>query len=204
MLVCGNVTYNKRCLTDRYFDQEIKTSMALLEILHFPDSRLRLKAQPVAQVDDNVRQVVKDMFETMYDALGIGLAATQVNIQQQIIVIDVSEHKNQPLCLINPQIISADGSEEMQEGCLSVPGYFENVTRAETITVQALNEHGEHFEIVADELLAVCIQHEMDHLEGKLFVDYLSPLKRQRIKTKLLKLEKTGDLPRSQSTREAR
>jgi len=204
MLVCGNVTYNKRCLTDRYFDQEIKTSMALLEILHFPDSRLRLKAQPVAQVDDNVRQVVKDMFETMYDARGIGLAATQVNIQQQIIVIDVSEHKNQPLCLINPQIISADGSEEMQEGCLSVPGYFENVTRAETITVQALNEHGEHFEIVADELLAVCIQHEMDHLEGKLFVDYLSPLKRQRIKTKLLKLEKTGDLPRSQSTREAR
>jgi len=204
MLVCGNVTYNKRCLTDRYFDQEIKTSMALLEILHFPDSRLRLKAQPVAQVDDNVRQVVKDMFETMYDAPGIGLAATQVNIQQQIIVIDVSEHKNQPLCLINPQIISADGSEEMQEGCLSVPGYFENVTRAETITVQALNEHGKHFEIVADELLAVCIQHEMDHLEGKLFVDYLSPLKRQRIKTKLLKLEKTGDLPRSQSTREAR
>lgn len=186
------------------FDQEHKTSMALLEILHFPDSRLRLKAQPVARVDDNVRQVVKDMFETMYDAPGIGLAATQVNIQQQIIVIDVSEHKDQPLCLINPQIISADGSEQMQEGCLSVPGYFENVTRAETITVQALNEHGESFELAAEELLAVCIQHEMDHLEGKLFVDYLSPLKRQRIKSKLLKMEKTGDLPRSQSSHGAR
>ena len=144
------------------------------------------------------------MFETMYDAPGIGLAATQVNIQQQIIVIDVSEHKDQPLCLINPQIISADGSEQMQEGCLSVPGYFENVTRAETITVQALNEHGERFELAADELLAVCIQHEMDHLQGKLFVDYLSPLKRQRIKTKLLKMEKNGDLPRSQPSHGAR
>jgi peptide deformylase len=173
--------------------------MALLEILHFPDSRLRLQARPVAQVDDNVRQVVKDMLETMYDAPGIGLAATQVNIQQQIIVIDVSEQKDQPLCLINPKLIETDGSEEMQEGCLSVPGYYENVTRAETITVEALNEQGERLELPADGLLAVCIQHEMDHLEGKLFVDYLSPLKRQRIKSKLLKMEKTGDLPRSQS-----
>ena len=173
--------------------------MALLEILHFPDARLRLKAQPVARVDDNVRQMARDMLETMYEAPGIGLAATQVNIQLQIIVIDVSEQKDQPLCLINPELLAADGSEEMQEGCLSVPGYYENVTRAEKIKVRALNTEGETFELEADDLLAVCIQHEMDHLEGKLFVDYLSPLKRQRIKNKLLKMEKTGELPRSQS-----
>ena len=169
--------------------------MALLEILHFPDSRLRLKAQPVSQVDDQVRQMVSDMFETMYNAPGIGLAATQVNIQLEIIVIDVSENKDEPLCLINPRIVESDGREEMQEGCLSVPGFYENVTRAETVKIQALNEKGESFELNADGLLAVCIQHEMDHLEGKLFVDYLSPLKRQRIKKKLIKLEKSGELP---------
>ena len=179
--------------------KNLDNSMALLEILHFPDSRLRLKAQPVSQVDDNVRQMVKDMLETMYAAPGIGLAATQVNIQLQIIVIDVSEHKDQPLCLINPEILAADGSEEMQEGCLSIPGYYENVTRAEKIKVRALNAEGETFELAAEDLLAVCIQHEMDHLAGKLFVDYLSPLKRQRIKNKLLKMEKTGELPRSHS-----
>lgn len=161
--------------------------MALLEILHFPDPRLRLKAEPVAQVDDRIRQVVADMFETMYDAPGIGLAATQVNIQEQIIVIDVSETKDEPVCLINPEIISKDGVEEMQEGCLSVPGFFENVTRAEVIKVKALDQDGKVFEREVDGLLAVCIQHEMDHLDGKLFVDYLSPLKRQRIKKKLLK-----------------
>ena len=166
--------------------------MALLEILHFPDPRLRLRAEPVPQVDDQVRQMVKDMFETMYDAPGIGLAATQVNIQLEVIVIDVSEDKNSPLCLINPKIISEEGSEEMQEGCLSVPGFYENVSRAEKITVQALNEQGEPFELEADDLLAVCIQHEMDHLQGKLFVDYLSPLKRQRIKKKLEKLDKSS------------
>lgn len=166
--------------------------MALLEILHFPDPRLRLKAEPVAQVDDQMRQMVKDMFETMYHAPGIGLAATQVDIQKEIIVIDVSENKDQPLCLINPKIISQDGTEEMQEGCLSVPGYYENVSRAEKVTVQALNEQGETFELEADGLLAVCIQHEMDHLQGKLFVDYISPLKRQRIKKKLEKLDKSG------------
>ena len=177
--------------------------MALLEILHFPDARLRLHAKPVAQVDDRVRQVVSDMFETMYEAPGIGLAATQVNIQEQIIVTDVSEEKNAPLCLINPKIIQMDGTEEMQEGCLSVPGFFENVTRAEVIKVQALNEQGEEIEIDADGLLSVCIQHEMDHLEGKLFVDYLSPLKRQRIKKKLLKLEKSGDLPVSEHSSRA-
>ena len=172
--------------------------MALLEILHFPDSRLRLQAKPVAQVDDRVRQVVSDMFETMYDAPGIGLAATQVNIQEQIIVIDISEDMDQPLCLINPEILETDGLEEMQEGCLSVPGFYENVTRAESIKIQALNEQGDNIELEADGLLAVCIQHEMDHLDGKLFVDYLSPLKRQRIKKKLLKLEKSGDLPMSE------
>lgn len=171
--------------------------MALLEILHFPDPRLRLKARPVTRVDDQVRQMVKDMLETMYQAPGIGLAATQVNIQLEVIVIDVSENKDQPLCLINPKIIDSDGTEEMQEGCLSVPGFYESVTRAEKVKIQALNENGESFELEADDLLAVCIQHEMDHLQGKLFVDYLSPLKRQRIKKKLLKLEKSGELPSS-------
>tara|TARA_R110002096_G_scaffold141847_1_gene296823 strand:+ start:969 stop:1505 length:537 start_codon:yes stop_codon:yes gene_type:complete len=171
--------------------------MALLEILHFPDPRLRLKARPVTQVDDQVRQMVKDMYETMYQAPGIGLAATQVNIQLEVIVIDVSENKDQPLCLINPEIIDSSGTEEMQEGCLSVPGFYENVTRSERVKIQALNENGESFELEADDLLAVCIQHEMDHLQGKLFVDYLSPLKRQRIKKKLVKLEKSGELPRS-------
>jgi peptide deformylase len=164
--------------------------MALLQILHFPDSRLRKKAQPVDKVNDQVRQTVEDMLETMYNAPGIGLAATQVNIQQQIIVIDVSEDKTSPLCLINPEIITQDGEEEMQEGCLSVPGIFENVKRAERITVRALNKNGEQFDLEADGLLAVCIQHEMDHLNGKLFVDYLSPLKIQRIKKKMLKLKK--------------
>lgn len=171
--------------------------MALLEILHFPDPRLRLKALPVTQVDDQVRQMVKDMLETMYQAPGIGLAATQVNIQLEVIVIDVSENKDEPLCLINPKIIESDGIEVMEEGCLSVPGFYENVTRAERVKVEALNEGGESFELKADDLLAVCIQHEMDHLQGKLFVDYLSPLKRQRIKKKLIKLEKSGELSSS-------
>ncbi len=164
--------------------------MALLEILHFPDPRLRKKAIPVDKVDDQIRQTVKDMLETMYAAPGIGLAATQVNIQQQIIVLDISEDKSSPMCFINPEILQANGFEEMQEGCLSVPGIFENVERAEEVTVQALDENGEQFTCQADGLLAVCIQHEIDHLDGKLFVDYLSPLKRQRIKKKLLKYTK--------------
>lgn len=164
--------------------------MALIEILHFPDPRLRKKAIPVDKVDDQIRQTVNDMFETMYAAPGIGLAATQVNIQQQIIVIDVSEEKTEPVCLINPKIIAKDGEEEMQEGCLSVPGIFENVRRAENITVQALDQQGVEFTQDAEGLLAVCIQHEMDHLDGKLFVDYLSPLKMQRIKKKMLKMKK--------------
>jgi len=167
--------------------------MALLEILHFPDPRLRKKAQPVDKVDDQIRQTVSDMLETMYVAPGIGLAATQVDIQQQIIVMDVSDNKDAPICLINPQIVDKDGEEEMQEGCLSVPGIFENVLRAGKITAKALDEHGKSVTYEVDGLLAVCIQHEMDHLNGKLFVDYLSPLKRQRIKKKLLKQQKQQD-----------
>jgi peptide deformylase len=166
--------------------------MALLEILHFPDRQLRRQAQSVAQVDDRVRQTVDDMFETMYQAPGIGLAATQVNIHNQIIVIDVSPTKDQPLCLINAEILAREGEEEMEEGCLSVPGYFDTVTRSERVKVRALDRHGKRFELDADGLLAVCIQHEMDHLAGKLFIDYLSPLKRQRLRKKLEKIKKQG------------
>lgn len=166
--------------------------MPILEILHFPDPRLRLMATPVARVDDQVRQTVDSMLETMYQAPGIGLAATQVNIQKQIIVIDISEKKNQPLCLINPEIIAKEGEEEMEEGCLSVPGFYEMVRRASQVRIKSLNREGTPFEFEATELLAVCIQHEIDHLKGKLFVDYLSPLKRQRIRKKLEKQKKQG------------
>ena len=161
--------------------------MAVLEILHYPDKRLRTVAKPVEQVNAGVRQLVDDMFETMYEAPGIGLAATQVDVHQRVIVIDTSEDKNQPLCLINPEIIKSDGAEECEEGCLSVPDIYETVQRAETVTVRALDQNGEEFTLDAGDLLAVCIQHEMDHLVGKLFVDYLSPLKQQRLKKKLLK-----------------
>ena len=161
--------------------------MALLNVLHFPDTRLRTKAKPVQQVDDNIRQIVKDMFETMYAAPGIGLAATQVNIHQQIIVIDVSYDKDQPLCLINPKILSREGDICLEEGCLSVPGVYEEVERANQITIQALDQQGKSFTAIAEELLAVCIQHEIDHLQGRLFVDYLSNLKRDRIRKKLSK-----------------
>ncbi|MEN8215654.1 MAG: peptide deformylase [Pseudomonadota bacterium] len=164
--------------------------MALLKVLHFPDTKLRTKAKPVKQVDDSIRKIVADMFETVYDAPGIGLAATQVNIHKQIIVIDISEERNQPLCLINPNILSSEGTQSMQEGCLSVPDIFETIKRAERITVQALNQEGESFTLTTDGLLSTCIQHEMDHLKGKLFVDYLSSLKRQRIRKKLLKQER--------------
>lgn len=177
--------------------------MALLEILHFPDPRLRKKAHPVDKVDDQIRQTVGDMLETMYAAPGIGLAATQVNIQQQIIVMDVSESKNEPLCLINPVIVTKEGNEEMQEGCLSVPGIFETVQRAEKITVKAIDENGNAITQEANGLLAVCIQHEMDHLDGLLFVDYLSPLKRERIKKKLLKQKRVQDNLSTPSPQEA-
>ncbi len=161
--------------------------MALLEILEFPDERLRKRARPVERVDDTIRKLVDDMFETMYEAPGVGLAATQVNVHRRVIVIDVSENKDQPQCFINPEIISREGEEEQEEGCLSVPGVFEKVRRAERIKVRALDRNGKPFELEADGLLAVCIQHEVDHLDGKLFVDYLSPLKRQRIRKKLIK-----------------
>lgn len=161
--------------------------MALLDILHFPDERLRIEAAPVTVVDEGVRTLIGDMFETMYHAPGIGLAATQINVHKQIMVIDITENRDQPLCFINPVLINTDGEEEMEEGCLSVPGVFEKVKRAERITVQALNQNGESFEFEADGLLAVCIQHEMDHLKGLLFVDYLSKLKKQRIRKKLEK-----------------
>ena len=164
--------------------------MALLEILNFPDPRLRRPARPVEGVDDALHRTVEDMFETMYAARGIGLAATQVNILQQIAVIDVSEERNEPRCLINPRIVERDGEESRQEGCLSVPGVFANVLRAEKIRVEALDREGQAMTLDADGLLAICIQHEIDHLEGKLFIDYLSPLKRQRIEKKLLKAQK--------------
>jgi peptide deformylase len=164
--------------------------MALLEVLHFPDPRLRLKAKPVAQVDASIQRIVNDMLDTMYEAPGIGLAATQVNIQKQIVVIDVSEERNQPLCLINPTIIAQEGSYCMDEGCLSVPSIYDEVERAQKVTVQAFNQAGEAYTLTAEDLLAVCIQHEMDHLEGKLFVDYLSPLKRERIRKKLEKQQR--------------
>ena len=164
--------------------------MALLDILHYPDDRLRNKAEPVATVDITIQKLVDDMLETMYRAPGIGLAATQVNITQRVIVVDVSEEKNQPMCMINPEILAKDGVEQHEEGCLSVPGFYETVERAEHIKVRALDRNGVAFELETGGLLAVCIQHEIDHLDGKLFVDYLSPLKRSRIKKKLEKMQK--------------
>ncbi|MCQ8127641.1 peptide deformylase [Methylomonas rivi] len=164
--------------------------MSILTILEFPDKRLRTVAEEVNQVDDNIKTLVDDMLETMYAAKGVGLAATQVNVHKRVIVMDISEDKDEPICLINPKIIAQDGVEESEEGCLSVPGFFEKVSRAEHIKVQALNRDGENFELEARDLLAVCIQHEMDHLLGKLFVDYLSAFKRNRIKAKLDKIHK--------------
>ncbi len=165
--------------------------MALLPILEFPDPRLRTVAEPVAKVDQRIQGIVEDMFETMYDAPGIGLAATQVNIHERIIVIDTSEDKSEPLVFINPSIKVLDGDPEtMQEGCLSVPGFYEEVTRIEHCLVNATDKSGEPFELECRGLLAVCIQHEVDHLDGKLMVDYVSPLKRKRIKEKLDKKHK--------------
>lgn len=164
--------------------------MAKLEILRFPDDRLRTRAKPVTEVDDTIRQLVDDMFETMYEAPGIGLAATQVNVHKRVIVIDVSVEKDQPMCLINPEIIEKEGVEQHEEGCLSVPGIYETVERADHIKVKALDRDGNPFELETGELLAVCIQHEIDHLNGKLFVDYLSALKRNRIRKKLEKQKK--------------
>jgi peptide deformylase len=164
--------------------------VALLPILEFPDERLRKKAVIIKTVDKKITQLVDDMTETMYDASGVGLAATQINRHVCLIVIDISEEKNSPLCLINPEIIEKKGNKKSEEGCLSVPNFFENIDRAEYVIIKALDRVGKPYTLEADALLAICIQHEMDHLEGKLFVDYLSPLKRQRIKTKLEKIHR--------------
>ena len=156
----------------------------ILNILKYPDKRLRTIAKPVVSVDETIKQQVKDMFETMYEAPGVGLAATQVNFHQRIIIIDISDQCNEPICLINPEIIEKSGEIQWEEGCLSVPDYYENVIRANDIKVQALNQHGETFELEASEMLSVCIQHEIDHLDGILFVDHLSKLKQKRLKKK--------------------
>ncbi|MBC7381164.1 MAG: peptide deformylase [Burkholderiaceae bacterium] len=165
--------------------------MALLPILRYPDPKLHTVAKPVASVDPRMKALIADMLETMYDAAGIGLAATQVDVHEQLIVIDVSEERDAPLVLINPEIIWASPeTHRNEEGCLSVPGIYDGVERADVIKVRALDADGKERTLDADGLLAVCIQHEMDHLLGKVFVEYLSPLKRNRIKTKMLKLQR--------------
>jgi peptide deformylase len=164
--------------------------MALLNILHYPDPRLRERAQPVTEVDAQTRRLIEDMAETMYAAPGIGLAAIQVNVPKRVIVIDVSDTRDQLLALINPEIIEKDGEQVFEEGCLSVPGVYDDVTRAAHIKVRALDRDGKPFEMEATDLLATCIQHEIDHLDGKVFVDYLSRLKQSRIRKKLEKQQR--------------
>lgn len=165
--------------------------MAILSILCYPDPRLHKVAKPVAQVDERIQTLVKDMLETMYDAQGIGLAATQIDVHERVIVIDVSEKRNEPMALINPEILWASEEKQLgEEGCLSVPGIYDGVERSIAVKVKALDERGNSREIDAEGMLAICIQHEMDHLLGKVFVEYLSPLKRNRIKTKLVKAQK--------------
>ena len=164
--------------------------MSRLTVLHFPDPRLRKKAKPAAAVDDGIKQLSQDMLETMYAENGIGLAATQVNVQQRVVVMDLSAERDTPVTLINPEIMETTGSEEMEEGCLSVPGFSDVVQRAEKISYRYLNLDGEVIEDKADGLRAVCIQHEIDHLDGKLFIDYLSPIKKQRIRKKIEKQNK--------------
>lgn len=164
--------------------------MALLNILQYPDERLHKIAAPVAEVDGRIKTLVADMFETMYEARGIGLAATQVDVHERVVVMDLTEDKSEPRVFINPVITHKDGETTYEEGCLSVPGIYDTVTRAERVTVEALNEKGEKFTLEADGLLAICIQHELDHLMGKVFVEHLSQLKQNRIKTKLKKRQK--------------
>jgi peptide deformylase len=164
--------------------------MAVLNILRYPDPRLEKVARPVERVDDAIRQLVRDLAETMYAAPGIGLAATQVDVHKRVIVLDVSDARDQLLVLINPEIVTREGEQECEEGCLSVPGFYDVVKRAEKVKVRALDGAGQPFELVAEGLLAVCIQHEMDHLEGKVFVEYLSRLKQARIRSKLQKQER--------------
>jgi len=169
--------------------------VSLLDILIYPDQKLRRTAEPVANVDGSVASAVDNMLETMYEAPGIGLAATQVNDHRRIVVIDVSEDNDSPLTLINPTILTAEGKQEMQEGCLSIPGIYENVKRPAEIRISAIDREGNPFEMDADGLLAVCIQHEIDHLDGKLFVDYLSALKRNRIRKRMEKAIRDGEFP---------
>jgi peptide deformylase len=164
--------------------------MALLNILEFPDPRLRTRAKPIDTVNGKLVALADNMLKTMYEAPGIGLAATQVNIHQRLIVLDISTEKDQPLILFNPEIVSREGEIESNEGCLSIPGFYEPVIRSSQILIKAINREGDEFDLEAQDLLSVCIQHEMDHLEGKLFVDYLSNTKRQMIRKKLLKLQK--------------
>lgn len=172
--------------------------MALLHILRYPDQRLYTVASRVERVDDEIRQLIKDMAETMYAAPGVGLAATQVDIHKRVIVIDISDTRDQLKVFINPELIAKSGESDFEEGCLSVPGIFDKVRRAERITVRATDGDGKQFELEADGLLAVCIQHEMDHLEGKVFVDYLSRLKQQRILKKLKKQDGRTSVPPKQ------
>lgn len=164
--------------------------MALLTILQYPDERLHTVAKPIAEVDDRIRTLIDDMAETMYSARGIGLAATQVNVHERLVVIDVSEDKSALTAFVNPEIVEKHGETVYEEGCLSVPGIYDKVHRAEAVTVRALDRDGKPFELKADGLLAICIQHEVDHLDGKVFVEYLSQLKQSRIKTKLKKRER--------------
>ena len=161
--------------------------MTVLTVLQYPDERLRTVAQAVPAVTAEIKQLVKDMLETMYDENGIGLAATQVNVHKRVVVIDISENRDEPMVFINPEIIAKSGDTEYEEGCLSVPQSYAKVERAAAVTVKAQNEKGDWFELQAEGLLAICLQHELDHLVGKLFIDYLSPLKRDRIKKKLEK-----------------
>ncbi len=175
------------------FDNKRETNllhMAIREILTYPDERLRTIAKPVENVNAEIRELVEDMLETMYDANGIGLAATQIDVHLQVIVMDLSEERDSPLVLINPKVVKQDGEQVYDEGCLSVPEYYAPVKRAESITLTALDTQGEIFELQAEGLLAVCIQHEMDHLAGKVFVDYLSRLKQDRVRKKLVKMSK--------------
>lgn len=177
----------------------LEIAVSVLDILYYPDAQLRRTAEPVASVDGEVVALVDQMLDTMYEAPGIGLAATQVNVHKRIVVIDVSEDNNSPLTLINPEILESEGQAEMQEGCLSIPGVFETIKRPSNVKVSAIDRAGNPYELEADGLLAVCIQHEIDHLNGKLFVDYLSVLKRNRIRKRLEKWIRDGadpaDLP---------
>jgi peptide deformylase len=167
--------------------------MAKMTVLQYPDERLRKIAQKIEKVDDNIRSVIDDMFETMYEEQGVGLAATQVDVHRRLFVADCSEDQNEPLVFINPEITEAEGHFKNDEGCLSFPGVYAKVERAEKITVTALDKNGERFSRSAEGLLAICIQHEIDHLDGKLFVDYLSPLKRERIRKKLEKEQRLAE-----------